>query len=182
MAQNVICIRELLLILIRTPTKRTDNMKDPVLELQMQEVSHLISELKAFRDILVSTLNTEVVVPDYEAKLTKLKETIPESARKLYSDLYEDYDSTTADMVSNVSDLSLLIKFTDLEKRKLLEAWHKYYLKMHFMLGKLKSRKEKLESLSLSSLKAKNLFFSPYFMILVLGIIIFLVFIYLSTR
>jgi len=155
-------------------------MKDQVLDMQMQEIGHLISDLKTFRDIIVSTLNTEVVVPDNEARLTKLKETIPETAQKLYSELYEDYEPTAETILNNVSDLSILIKLTDLEKRKLLEAWHKYYLKLHFMLGKLKRRKEKLESLSSGSLKTRRLIFNPYTIIIILGIIVLLMFMYLS--
>jgi hypothetical protein len=155
-------------------------MKDQVLDMQMQEVGHLISDLKTFRDIIVSTLNTEVVVPDNEARLTKMKETIPAAAQKIYSDLSEDYEPTAETILHSVSDLSILIKLTDLEKRKLLESWHKYYLKLHFMLGRLKQRKEKLESQSSGSMKTRKLIFNPYTIIIILGIIVLLMFMYLS--
>ena len=155
-------------------------MKDTALDVQMHQVALLMSELKSFRDIVVSTLNTEVVVPENEARLAKIKETIPDAAKKLYSNLCENYDDAAEKIVHGVSDLSLLIKNSDLEKRKLLEAWHKYYLKLYFMNGRLKSRKEKVESLSFGKLKAKKLLFSPFTVIIVLAIIVFLVFIYLS--
>lgn len=155
-------------------------MNDEILDVEMREVGHLISEFKTFRDIIVSTLNTEVVVPDNEARLAKLKEEIPKVAKKLYTELNEDYEPASEAILNNVTDLSILIKLTDLEKRKLIESWHKYYLKLHFMLGKLKQRKEKLESINPGTLKARKLLFSPYGIIIILGIIVLLMFIYLS--
>ena len=155
-------------------------MNDPALDVQINQVALLMSELKSFRDIVVSTLNTEVVVPENEARLAKLKETVPDAAKKLYSDLCEDYDDAPESIVSGVSDLSLLIKNTELEKHKLIEAWHKYYLKLYFINGRLKSRKEKVESLSLGMIKARKLLLSPVTIIAVLAVVVFLVFIYLS--
>ena len=155
-------------------------MKDPVLDVQMQDVTHFMSELKSFRDIVVSTLNTEVVVPENEARLTKLKETIPARARKLYAGLSEDYDDSAEKVVGRVSDLSLLIKYTDLEKRKLLESWHKCYLGLYFIIGRLKRRKELVESLNLVTRKLRGFLLSPVTILIVLGVLVFLVFIYLS--
>ena len=155
-------------------------MKDPALDLQMQEVALLMSELKSFREIVVSTLNTEVVVPENETRLAKLKQTIPELTRKLYSDLCEDYDQTPEKTVAAVEDLPRLIKYTDLEKRKLMEAWHRYYMKLHFMIGRLKDRKRKVESLNTAGLKARQFLFSPFTIIAVLALVVFLVFVYFS--
>lgn len=155
-------------------------MKDEVLDVEVQEVGYLISALKTFKDIVVSTLNTEVVVPDNEARLLKLKEEIPQVTQRLYEKLNEDYDPSAENIINSVTDLSVLIKLTDLEKRKLLESWHKYYLKLHFMLGKLKKRKEKLESLNPGRIKIKRILLSPYTIIIILGIFILFLFIYLS--
>lgn len=154
-------------------------MKDAALDLQIQEVTSLMSELKSFRDIVVSTLNTEVVAPENEERLNKLKQAVPEAAKKLYSDLCENYDETPEQVVESVSDLPRLIKFTELEKRKLMEAWHKYYMKLYFILGTLTSRKERVESLSVLKLKTRSLIFNPATIIIILGAIIFLVFVLL---
>ena len=155
-------------------------MKDPVLDIQVHEVTLLMSELKSFRDIIVTTLNTEVVVSENETRLAKLREKVPEMSRKLYSDLCEGYDDTAEEIVNSVLDLSKLIKFTDLEKRKLLERWHKYYMKLYFMIGKLTSRKEKVESLNMVKLKTRAFLFSPATIIVIIAIIIFLVFMSLA--
>ena len=155
-------------------------MKDPALDLQINEVTLLMSELRSFRDIVVTTLNTEVVVPENEARLAKLKETIPEMTRKLYSDLCEDYNETPEKTVKGVESLPRLIKYTDLEKRKLMEAWHRYYMKLHFIIGQLKNRKKKVESLNLVQLKTRHFLLSPFTIIIVLAIIVFIVFVYFS--
>ena len=155
-------------------------MKDPALELQVQETNLLMSELKSFRDIVISTINTEVVVPDNEAKLNRLKETVPQTAKKLYSDLCEDYDATAEGIIGMVPDLSRLIKFTDLEKRKLIDSWHRYYMKLYFILGMLKSRAEKLDELNLVGLKMRKFTFSPVTIAIILMALIFLVFILMS--
>ena len=155
-------------------------MKDPVLDLQIQGVTVLMSELKTFRDIVVSTLNTEVVVPENETRLAKLKETVPENARKLYSDLCEDYDNTAEKVINSVEGLPRLIKYTDLEKRTVLETWHKYYMNLHVIIGNLKNRKEKIESLNTLKLHIRQALFSPATLIVLLAIIVFVVFMYLS--
>ena len=100
--------------------------------------------------------------------------------KKLYSDLQEDYDDTPEKTVNGVEDLPRLIRYTDLEKRKLMEAWHRYYMKLHFMIGRLKDRKKKVETLNLVELKAKQFLFSPFTIIVVLAVIVFLVFVYFS--
>jgi len=155
-------------------------MRDPVLDLQIQEVTVLMSELKTFRDIVVSTLNTEVVVPENETRLEKLKETVAEAAKKLYSDLCEDYDDTAEKVIDSVESLPRLIKYTNLEKRTVLEMWHKYYMNLHVMIGELKSRKEKVESLNTLKLHAQRALFSPATLIVLLAVIVFVVFMYLS--
>ena len=155
-------------------------MNDPALDLQMREITILMSELKSFRDIVVSTLNTEVVVPENEERLTRIKETVPGAAQKLYSQLFEDYDGTAEKIVNRISNLSLLIKFTDLEKRKLLETWHKYYMQLYYMLGMLQVRKEKIESLNISRQKLRRFLLSPVTITVILAAIVLLVFILLS--
>ena len=155
-------------------------MRDPTLDLQIQEVTVLMSELKAFRDIVVSTLNTEVVVPENETRLAKLKETVAETAKKLYSDLCEDYDNTAAKVINSVESLPRLIKYTDLEKRTIMEMWHKYYMKLHTIIGELKSRNEKVESLNMLKLHIRQALFSPVTLIVLLAVIVFAGFMYLS--
>ncbi len=151
-------------------------MKDPKLEEQISTLSTFMSSLKNLSDVISSTLRSEVVMPENERRLNYLRENLPVLSRKFYDEVSLPQDYAVDKLLEQVVDLGVVIKLTDLEKRKFFDSWHKIYMDLYFLMGKLEYRKEKVERLNLFKLRAKKLVKNPIFILICLGIIALIIF------
>ena len=151
-------------------------MKDPKLEEEISTLSILMSSLKNLGDVISSTLRSEVVMPENERRLNYLRENLPVLSRKFYDEVGLAQDYGVDKLLEQVVDLGAVIKLTDLEKRKFFDGWHKIYMNLYFLMGKLKYRKEKVERLNLFKLRMRRLVKNPIFILICLGIIALVIF------
>ena len=142
-------------------------MIDPKLEEEIALLTRCMETLKRFHDICDKTILTETVVPEDERKIQELREALPGQWDSLLWQLHLHDDDSVRIIVKMVSSLSAVVIMTHFQTRKLYALWHRSYMKLHFLLGKLQYRKERLQAIRPARLKAKKFLIRPVFVIIV---------------
>lgn len=155
-------------------------MRDLRLEQEMTLLRALMSEAKAFRDIVQATIVTEVVVPEHETRFEELKTSLPQLSTQFQAEvgIAPDDKPTIGDaqqLFAKVNSLPAVIRLTDLEKRKLYDRWHRYYLGLYAVQGRLALRKERLDALSVVGLSLKRFLLNPFVLLIIIGALVLLV-------
>ena len=150
-------------------------MRDLKLEQELALLRSLMSEAKAFRDTIQATLNTEVVVPEHESRFEELRQNLPELSKQFQLQVGLPEDDSAEKLFDEVTDLPALIQLTDLKKKKVYGRWHRYYMGLYAVQGRLKWRKEKLDALSHVTLVLKRFFLNPFVLLIVLAALVLLV-------
>ena len=156
-------------------------MRDLKLEQEMVLLRSLMGEAKAFRDIVQATVVTEVVVPEHEARFEELRTGLPALSSQFQGELGlaaeegERLLGSAEKLFGKISALPAVIRLTDLEKRKLYDQWHRYYLGLYAVQGRLKMRKEQLDALSPVVLGLKRFVFNPFVLLVLIGALVLLV-------
>jgi hypothetical protein len=156
-------------------------MRDLKLEQELTLLRSLMSEAKAFRDIIQATLNMEVVVPEHENRFESLRTTFPELAARFQRELGLPTDDSADQLFKSVKDLPSLVRSTDLEKTKLQARWHRYYMGLYEIQGRLKIRREKLDALNPMALKLKRFVLNPFVLVIIIGALVLLVLALIKT-
>jgi hypothetical protein len=150
-------------------------MRDLRLEHEMALLRSLMAEAKAFRDTIQATLSTEVVVPEHESRFEGLRESLPELTKRFQREVGLPEDDSAEKLFEGIADLPSLIRLTDLKKSKVYDRWHRYYMGLYAVQGRLKWRKEKLDALNRVALVLKRFFLNPFVLLIVLGALVLLV-------
>ena len=150
-------------------------MRDLRLEQELALLRSLMSEANAFRDIVQATLSTEVVVPEHESRFEELRERLPELSRRFQREVGLPEDDSADKLFEGVTDLPSLIRLTDLKKTKFYDRWHRYYMGLYAVQGRLKWRKEKLDALNRVALVLKRFFLNPFVLLIILAALVLLV-------
>ena len=150
-------------------------MKDLKLEQELALLRSLMSEAKALRDIVQATLMTEVVVPEHENRLESLREGLPQLARQFQQAVGLPEDDEAEKLFDKITDLPTTIRLTDLEKRKFYDRWHRYYMSLYAVQGRLKLRKERLDALNSATLALKRFLLNPFVLLITIGAVVLLV-------
>ena len=150
-------------------------MRDLKLEQELALLRSLMSEAKAFRDTIQATLNTEVVVPEHESRFEELRQSLPELSKQFQLEAGLPEDDSAEKLFEGVTDLPALIQLTDLKKNKVYGRWHRFYMGLYAVQGRLKWRKEKLDALSQVSLVLKRFFLNPFVLLIILAALVLLV-------
>jgi hypothetical protein len=150
-------------------------MRDLKLEQELALLRSVMAEAKAVRDIVQATLSTEVVVPENERRLESLRASLPKLSSRLAQEIGLPEDTSVEQLFDKVTDLPLLVRFTDLEKSKLYDLWHRWYMGLYAVQGRLKWRKEKLDELSPVALTVKRFFLNPFLLLILIGALALLV-------
>jgi hypothetical protein len=150
-------------------------MKDLKLEQELALLRSAMAEAKALRDIVQATLSTEIVVPENERRLESLRKSLPELSTRLRQEVGLAEDKSVGQLFNKVTDLPSLVRFTDLEKSKLYDLWHRWYMGLYAVQGRLKWRKEKIEALSPVALTMKRFFLNPFVLLILIGALVLLV-------
>lgn len=145
-------------------------MTDPMLDEQIALVKACMESFRRFHQIFNNAALTETVVPEDEGKLQDLRQTLPQQWDSLFRALGLRSDDSVRSIVALASSLSTVIVLTDFEKRKLYDLWHRAYMKLNFLLGRLGHRRERLQALSRGKLKTKKLVSSPVFVLIAMVI------------
>lgn len=145
-------------------------MTDPKLDEEIALVNTCLESLKRFHDIFDGAIVTETVVPEDEGKLQELRALLPLQYQSVCDRLRVRPDNMVAEMLEMANSLSAAILLPDFQRRKLYDFWHKTYMKLQFLLGRLNHRKEQLESLAGG--KARKFFTSPLFLVVALAILL----------
>jgi hypothetical protein len=161
-----------------TPVVELTAMTDPKLEEQIAVLTECAENLRRFHEIFDKAVSTETVAPEDEGKMQQLRNRLPSQWDALLQKLGLRQDDSVATMVEMASSLPAIVVMTDYQKRKLYDLWHKAYMKLQFLRGKLEYRKEQLEELHSGKVKAKRLLTSPV-IVIILGLIALLVYIVL---
>jgi hypothetical protein len=147
-------------------------MTDPKLEEEIGLVKGCLESLKRFHDIFDNAVLTETVVPEDEGNLQELRATLPMHYDSLLERLGLRRDNLIEQIVEMANSLSAVILLTDFQRRKLYDVWHRTYMRLSFLLGRLQYRKERLEALRGGGLKTRRFLTSPFFLILLVVIIV----------
>ena len=150
-------------------------MRDPKLEQELTLLQSLMGEAKAFRDIIQATWSTEVVVPENEGRFEVLREGLPALSQRFCEAAGLADNHTVEELFGSVKDLPSIIRFTDLEKNKLYDRWHRYYMGLYAVQGRLKQRKERLDGISPAAQTLKRLLLNPFVLLIVAGVLVLLV-------
>lgn len=152
-------------------------MTDPKLDEEIALVKKCLESMKRLHDIFDGAIVTETVVPEDEGRLQELRALLPLQYQSVCDHLRLHADNTVEQIVEMASSLSSVILLPDFQRRKLYDYWHKTYMKLQFLLGRLNHRKEQLESLGRG--RARKFLASPLFLVVALA---FLLLILLSLR
>ena len=68
-----------------------------------------------------------------------------------------------------------MIQLTQLEKRGLYDQWHRYYMGLYAVQGRLKLRKEKLETIGLVGQGLKRFILNPFVLLILIAALVLLV-------
>jgi hypothetical protein len=156
-------------------------MRDLKLEQEMALLRSLMSEAKAFRDIVQATIVTEVVVPEHETRFEELRTSLPGLSKQFQAEvgIAPDDDKPlvgdAGQLFAKVDALPAVIRLTDLEKRKLYDQWHRYYMGLYAVQGRLALRKERLDALSAVGLSFKRFLLNPFVLLIIIGALVLLV-------
>jgi hypothetical protein len=150
-------------------------MRDLRLEHEMALLRALMGEAKALRDTVQATVATEVVVPEHESRFEELRKGLPELSRQFQREVGLPEDDSAEKLFSMVDALPEVIRLTDLEKRKLYDQWHRYYLGLYAVQGRLKLRKERLDALSVVGLRLRRILLNPFLLLVLIGALVLLV-------
>lgn len=150
-------------------------MHDLRLEHEMALLRSLMGEVKAFRDIVQATVVTEVVVPEHEARFEELRKTLPELSARFRREVGLPEDDSAEKLFGRISALTAVIRLTDLDKRKFYDQWHRYYLDLYAVQGRLKVRKERLDALNVVGLRLRRIVFNPFVLLILIGALVLLV-------
>ena len=150
-------------------------MKDLKLEQELALLRSLMGEAKALRDIVQATLMTEVVVPEHENRLESLRESLPQLARQFQQVVGLPEDDAAERLFDKIADLPSSIRLTALEKRKFYGRWHRYYMSLYAVQGRLKQRKEQLDALNPATLALKRFVLNPFVLLIIVGAVVLLV-------
>ncbi len=153
-------------------------MTDPKLEEEIALVGRCMEMLKHFHDIFDSAILSETVVPEDEGKIQRLREALPSQWDSLFRKLQLRDDESVETLVKMASSLPTVITMTEYQVRKLYALWHKSFMKLHSLLGKLQHRKEMLQAFRSGKAKAKKLLLAPVVLIIV-GLVALLLYIVL---
>ncbi len=156
------------------------SMTDPKLEEEISLLRKCMAMLRHFHDIFDNAIVTEAVVPEDEGSIQELRESVPKQWTLAHRQLSLGDDDAVDTLVRMASSLPAIITLTDFQKRKLYALWHKAYMKLHYLLGKLQYRKEMLESFHPGRLKAKKFLIGPVVVIIV-ALVVLLVYIVLRA-
>lgn len=151
-------------------------MLDAKLEEEIGLLKRCMETQRRFHEIFDNALSTETVVPEDEGKIQQLRQVLPEEWDAIFGQLNLRHDDSVQTMVDMASSLPAVVSMTSFQSRKLYDLWHRAYMKLHFLLGRLQYRKERLAALHPGRLKAKRFLSSPVFVI-VLAIIALLLYI-----
>jgi len=154
-------------------------MTDPKIEKEIALLKKCMAMLRDFHDIFDDAILTETAVPQDEGRLQQLRENLPGEWDSLFRQLGVRRDDSVYAMVKTASSLPAVIVMTVFQRRKLYDLWHKAYMKLHFLLGKLQHRKERLEDLRPGRLKAKKFLKSPV-MVIIIAMVVLLLYIVLK--
>jgi hypothetical protein len=150
-------------------------MRDLKLEQELALLRSVMAEGKALRDIVQATLSTEVVVPEHERRLESLRQSLPAVSTRLRQEVGLAEDKSVEQLFDKVTDLPSLVRFTEMEKSKLYDLWHRWYLGLYAVQGRLKWRKEKLEALHPATLGLKRYLLNPFLLLILIGALALLV-------
>lgn len=145
-------------------------MTDPKLDEEIALVKGFLESLKRFHDVFDGAIVTETVVPEDEGRLQELRALLPLQYQSVCDRLRLRHDNSVAEIVEMASSLSSAVLLPDFQRRKLYDLWHKTYMKLQFLLGRLNHRKEQLESLSKG--RARKFFTSPLFLVVMLAVLL----------
>jgi hypothetical protein len=143
-------------------------MTDPRLEEQVDLIKSCMETLKRFHDIFNQASLTETVVSEDEPEFQQLRKVLPEKWDSLFHQLGLKTEESVPALVELATSLSTVVTLTEYQRRKLYDLWHKSYMKLHYLLGKLQYRKDRLESLPIGRLRAKKFLASPFFFIILM--------------
>ncbi len=150
-------------------------MRDPKLEQELTLLQSLMREAKAFRDIIQATLSTEVVVPENEGRLEVLREGLPALSQRFCEAVGLADDHTVEGLFESVQDLPSLVRLTELKKNKLYDRWHRYYMGLYAVQGRLKQRKERLDEFRAATKALKRFVLNPFVLLIIAGVLVLLV-------
>ena len=157
-------------------------MDDPKLEEEIELVKECSEMLRRFHDIFDKAVLTETVVPEDEGRLQELRAELPLRWDSLLKRLGLSADPSVDVVVNTADSLSIVVGLTEFQKRKLYDAWHKAYMRLHLLLGRLQLRKERLKALRPGKLNIGKLRTGPVLVIvgvvlaIIAGIVLYLVF------
>jgi hypothetical protein len=147
-------------------------MTDPKLEEEIALVEKCLDSLKRFHDIFDGAIVTETVVPEDEGRLQELRALLPSQFQSLCERLRLRPDNAVEQIVDMANSLSSAILLPDFERRKLYDFWHRTYMKLHLLLGRLNHRKEQLESRGRGKTRVGKFFTSPLFFVLAMVLVL----------
>jgi hypothetical protein len=150
-------------------------VKDLKLEQELTLLRSLISEAKALRDIVQATIMTEVVVPEHESRFDALRESLPQRAKEFRQAVGLPEDDAAEKLFDKISELPATIRLTDLDKRKFYDRWHRYYMSLYAVQGRLKLRRERVDALNPATLALKRFLLNPFVLLIVIGAVALLV-------
>jgi len=145
-------------------------MRDPKLDEEIGLLRRCVEMLRQFHDIFDNAVSTETVVPEDEGKIQQLRQALPAEWDTLFGQLDLARDESVQTMVDMAISLPAVISMTSFQTRKLYDLWHKAYMKLHFLRGRLQYRKERLEPLRPGKLKAKK-FLATLVVVIIVAVI-----------
>jgi hypothetical protein len=156
-------------------------MDDPKLEDEIERVKECSEMLRRFHDIFDKAVLTETVVPEDEGKFQELRAELPLRWEALFKRLGLPVDPSVDVAVQTADSLSIVVGLTEFQKRKLYDSWHKAYMRLHLLLGRLQHRKERLKAFRPGKFSVGKLRTGPVLVIIavvlaiVAGIVLYLV-------
>lgn len=154
-------------------------MRDPKLEEEIALVKRCMEMLKRFHEIFDNAIVSETLIPEDETRIEQLAKTLPEEWDSLFRQLGLRHDDSVESVAGMASSLSAVIALNNFQRRKLYDLWHKAYMKLHFLLGKLEYRQEKLEAFGRGRRKVKTLLRGPA-IVIVVGLVVLILYIVLK--
>ncbi len=152
-------------------------MTDPKLDKEIEHLKGCMESLRHFHSVFDNAILTETVVPEDEGKLQELRLTLPTQWDTLVQRLGLRADNSVSTIAELANSLATVVTLTDFQKRKLYDVWHRAQMKLHFLLGRLLDRRQKLEALHPGREKARKVVTGVVFLVAlaVIAIVIFVI-------
>ncbi|MBA7485173.1 hypothetical protein ES707_20708 [subsurface metagenome] len=141
-------------------------MHDAKLEAEIGTLGSYIAAMKVFHDIVMNAVETEVVSPEKINEFTELRSSIPSFAGAFYDEIGLDDELHVDEVLGQIEDLSEAPRLTAIKKRAFIAQWHRVYVELCYLMGRLKLRREKIEALNPAKLRFRQVVRSPLFITL----------------